>query len=73
MIPFSKHSVPNEVKKIFEEILKTGWFTHGKYTNLFEKEFKKFTKAKYCTVVSSCTAGLHLSLLALDLKKIVKF
>ena len=69
MIPFSKHSVPNEVKKIFEEILKTGWFTHGKYTNLFEKEFKKFTKAKYCTVVSSCTAGLHLSLLALDLKK----
>ena len=36
MIPFSKHSVPNEVKKI-EEILKTGWFTHGKYTNLFER------------------------------------
>lgn len=69
MISFSKHSVSPVTKKIFNEILKTGWFTHGKYTNLFEEEFKKFTKAKFCTVVSSCTAGLHISLLGLNLKK----
>ena len=69
MIAFSKHSVPKKIKNIFNEILKTGWFTHGKYTEYFENEFKKFTGAKYCTVVSSCTAGLHLSILALGLKK----
>ena len=69
MISFSKHSIPNEVKNIFSEILKSGWFTHGKYTKYFEEEFKKFTGSKYCTVVSSCTAGLHLSVLGLDLKK----
>ncbi len=69
MIAFSKHSVPKKIKNIFSEILKTGWFTHGKYTEDFENEFKKFTGAKYCTVVSSCTAGLHLSILALGLKK----
>ena len=28
-------------------ILKSGWLTHGKYTSLFEEEFKKFTKSKY--------------------------
>ena len=53
MIAFSKHSVPKKIKNIFNEILKTGWFTHGKYTEYFENEFKKFTGAKYCTVVSS--------------------
>lgn len=69
MIAFSKHSIPSKIKKNFNEILKTGWFTHGKFTNSFENEFKKFTGSKYCTVVSSCTAGLHLSILALGLKK----
>ena len=41
MIAFSKHSVPKKIKNIFSEILKTGWFTHGKYTEDFENEFKK--------------------------------
>ena len=50
-------------------ILQSGWLTHGKYTQLFEKSFAAFTGAKYCTTLSSCTAGLHLSCIASGFKK----
>ena len=33
------------------------------------EEFKKFTKSKYAITLSSCTAGLHLSCMALGIKK----
>ena len=56
------------ILKLFQNY-KSGWLTHGKYTTLFEKEFKKFTKSKYAISVSSCTAGLHLSCLASGFKE----
>ena len=34
----------------------------------FEKEFKQYKKSKYCLSVNSCTAGLHLSLMAMNIK-----
>ena len=68
-INFSPKSItPNDLIKV-NKVLKSGWLTHGKYTKLFESEFCKFTKARYSTTVSSCTAGLHLSCLALGIKK----
>ena len=36
---------------------------------MFEKRFQKYTGSKYAVTVSSCTAALHLSCLALGLKK----
>jgi perosamine synthetase len=67
-----KFSIPNIFNKdlnLVKKIIKSGWLTHGKYTSLFEEEFKKFTGAKYCITVSSCTAGLHLSCIASGFKK----
>jgi perosamine synthetase len=67
-----KFSIPNISKKdinLVGKIIKSGWLTHGKYTTLFEKEVKNFTKAKYAVSVSSCTAGLHISCLASGFKK----
>ncbi len=67
-----KFSYPNIFKSdlsLVSKIIKSGWLTHGKYTNLFEQELKKFTKSKYCITVSNCTAGLHLSCIASDFKK----
>lgn len=64
---YIKFSVPNISKldiKSVGSVIQSGWLTHGKYTKLFEDEFKKFTKSKYCVTVSNCTAGLHLSCLA---------
>ena len=68
-IKFSKANIfPNDIKLV-KNVIKSGWLTHGKYTALFENEIKKFTKAKYCLTVSSCTAGLHISCLASNFKK----
>ncbi len=69
IVPFNKSEIKVSDIRIVEQILKSGWLTHGKFTNLLEKEFTKFTSAKYAVTVSSCTAALHLSCLALGFKK----
>ena len=69
IVPFSKTEIKQNDVELVSKILKSGWLTHGKYTNLFEDKFKKFTSSKYAITVSSCTAALHLSCLALGFKK----
>ena len=67
-----KFSIPNISEKdinLVRKIIKSGWLTHGKYTSLFEKEIRKFTKAKFAVSVSSCTAGLHISCMASGFKR----
>jgi len=44
--------------------LRSGWLTTGKTTHEFEQEFADYVGAKYALAVNSCTAALHLSLLA---------
>tara|TARA_B100000035_G_scaffold303851_1_gene302886 strand:+ start:794 stop:1909 length:1116 start_codon:yes stop_codon:yes gene_type:complete len=67
-IPFSKKNILDKDLKLVNKILKSGWLTHGKYTEQFENKFSQFTKSKYAVTVSSCTAGLHLICLAIGLK-----
>lgn len=68
-ILFSKHNFSEKIYKSVTKILKSGWLTHGKFTKLFEQEFKSYTKTNYAVTVSSCTAGLHLSCLAAGFRK----
>ena len=68
-IKFSITNISSKDIKTVGKIIKSGWLTHGKFTNLFEQEIKNFTKAKYAVSVSSCTAGLHLTCLASGFKK----
>lgn len=44
--------------------LKSNWVTKGPKTMEFEKRFAEYVGAKYAIAVNSCTAALHLSLLA---------
>ncbi|WP_206808406.1 DegT/DnrJ/EryC1/StrS family aminotransferase [Paradesulfitobacterium ferrireducens] len=44
--------------------LKSNWITKGPKTMEFEKRFAEFVGAKYAIAVNSCTAALHLSLVA---------
>jgi dTDP-4-amino-4,6-dideoxygalactose transaminase len=44
--------------------LKNGWLTMGKKVIQFEQEFAKYVGVKYAVSVNSCTAALHLALLA---------
>ncbi len=68
-INFSKNNIlPKDIKKV-NSVLKSGWLTHGIYTKKFEALFRNFTNSKYSTLVSNCTAGLHLACKALDIKK----
>jgi len=69
LINFSKQNIFLKDIRIVSKIIKSGWLTHGKYTNLFESEIIKFTNSKFAVAVSSCTAGLHLSCLAVGFKK----
>ncbi len=68
-IKFSVPNIFNQDLNLVKKIIKSGWLTHGKYTSLFEDQFKNFTKSKFCITVSSCTAGLHLSCIASGFKK----
>ncbi len=68
-IKFSKSNIEEHHITKVNNILKSGWLTHGKYTKLFEDKFKNFTKSKYAITVSSCTAALHLSCIASGFKK----
>ncbi|TGE33824.1 DegT/DnrJ/EryC1/StrS family aminotransferase [Desulfosporosinus sp. Sb-LF] len=47
--------------------LKSNWIAKGPKTNLFETKFAEYVGAKHAIAVNSCTAGLHLSLVAAGL------
>ena len=54
-----------EIKKIF----KSGNLVQGVYVNKFEKIICQYLNARYTVVVSSGTSALHLSLLALGIRR----
>jgi dTDP-4-amino-4,6-dideoxygalactose transaminase len=49
------------------DTLKSGWLAKGPKTMELEKQFAKYVGAKYAVAVNSCTAALHLSLVAAGL------
>ncbi len=56
-----------EEEKEIIDTLRSGWITTGPKTVKFEEAFKKYIGSKYAIGVNSCTAGLHLSLVALGI------
>ncbi|PJC50681.1 MAG: hypothetical protein CO032_03555, partial [Nitrosopumilales archaeon CG_4_9_14_0_2_um_filter_34_16] len=64
---FPQKSILTIQKKIAKAI-KNGRLTLGNNLEEFEKDFAKYLGVKYVCGVSSGTAGLHLSLLGLDIK-----
>lgn len=68
-IKFSKPNIFLPDLNLVKKTIKSGWLTHGKNTHEFEEKFKDYTKSKYAVTVSSCTAALHLSCLALGLRR----
>ena len=62
MIPFGKPQVDSKTTDLVSEVINSGLLVHGKYTALFEKKFAERVGCKHAIAVSSCTAGLHLSL-----------
>jgi dTDP-4-amino-4,6-dideoxygalactose transaminase len=48
--------------------LRSGWIGTGPRVAEFEKQFRDYRRMRHAVAVNSCTAGLHLSLLASGLK-----
>lgn len=48
--------------------MKSGWLGTGPKAAKFEGMFREYIGSKYAVALNSCTAGLHLSLLTLDIK-----
>ena len=61
--------ISKEDEKIIHKTLKQSMLTLGPQLQQFEKDFCKYSKAKYAIAVSNCTAALHLSLMALGIKE----
>src|SRR5476651_1374115 len=67
-LPFSRPDIGDEEIDAVVSCLKSGWITTGPLTAQFEKDFASATGANHALAFSSCTAALHVTLLALGIK-----
>jgi dTDP-4-amino-4,6-dideoxygalactose transaminase len=67
-IPLVKVYMDDAIKKAVLEVLDSGWYILHEKTREFERKFAEFCGVKNAVCVSSGTAGIFLSLLALDIK-----
>lgn len=67
-LPFCLPTIGPSEKEEILSVLDSGWLTAGSVTKRFEEALSRYTRAKHVVAVSSCTAALHLSLLAMDVK-----
>lgn len=68
LAPFFPWIGKEEINEVVKT-LKSGWISTGPKTHHFEEMIKKYTGAKNIVALNSCTAGLHLALLAAGVKK----
>ena len=61
-IPFGKPNINNLEIDAITKVMESGILVHGDYTKKFEDAFAERIGTKNAIAVSSCTAGLHLSL-----------
>lgn len=67
-IHFTQPLFGDEEKKEINDALDSGWVTLGPRVKQFEDEFALYAGVKHAVALSSCTAGLHLALLAAGIK-----
>lgn len=68
-LPLSRPFIGDEEINRVTACLKSGWITTGPLCQEFEEGFRRLTGAKHAVSLSSATAGMHLTLLALGVGK----
>jgi len=63
-VEFYKHSIDEDDIRRVGDILKTVFLTTGESVKVFEDKFAGYLNSRYVIGVTSCTAALHLCLLA---------
>lgn len=66
-IPFSKPSLNEDDIKVVRRVIDSGWITTGPENHALEQAVCDLTGATYAVAVSSATAALHLTLMALGI------
>lgn len=66
-LPFSPPDITEEEIEAVSAVLRSGWITTGPRTEQFEQEFAAYVGAEGALALNSCTAGLHLALVALGI------
>ena len=64
-LPFARPAIGQDEIDRVTEVLKSGWLTVGPRTRELERVVADYVGVKHAAALSSCTAGLHLSLSAL--------
>lgn len=65
-LPFSRPTIGPEEEQAVLDVLRSGWLTTGPRTKEFERVFAARLGARHAVALSSCTAALHLALLAAE-------
>ena len=69
MIPYGKHEITKKDLESVIEALKADYITQGPLVPKFEENFSKYLGVPYAKATANGTAALHISCLALGLKK----
>lgn len=67
-IPVARPLLGKEEVQAAAQPLASGWVSQGPEVAAFEREFAEYVGARYACAVSSCTAALHLALMAVGVK-----
>jgi UDP-4-amino-4,6-dideoxy-N-acetyl-beta-L-altrosamine transaminase len=68
-IPYGRQDIDQQDIEAVIETLQADFLTQGPKVKEFEDKFAKYVEAKYAVAVNNATSGLHISVLALGLKK----
>ena len=63
-LPLSRPSLGEEEIGEILDVIQSGWITSGPRVKRFEEEFSRYVGARHAVAVNSCTAALHVALLA---------
>ena len=63
-IEFYRHNIDNSDIQRVKDVLSTIFLTTGEVVNNFEEKFAEYLNSQYVIGVTSCTAAIHLCLLA---------
>ncbi|HQP91764.1 MAG TPA: DegT/DnrJ/EryC1/StrS family aminotransferase [Candidatus Omnitrophota bacterium] len=68
-IIFGEPKIGKEERREIMQVLDSGWLSTGPRVEKFEKLFKDYTGARFACALNSCSAAMHLSLLACGIRK----
>ncbi len=69
MIPIARPALDRADAAAAQRAILSGWVSQGPEVAAFEAEFASYVGAEYACAVSSCTAALHLALLAVGVQR----